>query len=90
MSADHVMCACEAAMSYGASRWRSAQVAPAAAIRRRTGRPKAELVLTDDERATLTRWTRRWTSSQALALRCRIVLECASGASNQDVLHGWM
>jgi transposase len=51
----------------------------------RTGRPKAELVLTDDERETLTRWARRRMSSQALALRCRIVLESATGASNKDV-----
>ncbi|MEU2359031.1 IS630 family transposase [Streptomyces misionensis] len=51
----------------------------------RTGRPKAELVLTDDERETLGRWARRRASSQALALRCRIVLECATGASNRDV-----
>jgi DNA-binding CsgD family transcriptional regulator len=51
----------------------------------RTGRPKAELVLTDDECETLTRWARRRTSSQALALRCRIVLESATGASNKDV-----
>jgi transposase len=51
----------------------------------RTGRPKAELVLTDDERETLTRWARRRVSSQALALRCRIVLESATGASNKDV-----
>jgi len=43
----------------------------------RTGRPKAELSLTDVERAQLTRWARRATSSQALALRCRIVLACA-------------
>jgi transposase/transposase-like protein len=43
----------------------------------RIGRPKAELVLTDDERATLVRWSRRAKSSQALALRCRIVLACA-------------
>ena len=41
------------------------------------GRPKAELVLTDDERDTLERWARRPKSAQALALRCRIVLECA-------------
>ena len=39
------------------------------------GRPKAELVLTDDERDTLERWARRPKSAQALALRCRIVLE---------------
>ncbi|RSO40251.1 IS630 family transposase [Streptomyces sp. WAC 06725] len=51
----------------------------------RTGRPKAELVLTDDEREVLGRWARRRTSSQALALRCRIVLESATGATNVDV-----
>ncbi|MGW0953488.1 helix-turn-helix domain-containing protein [Streptomyces sp. NPDC001212] len=33
----------------------------------------------------MTRWARRRTSSQALALRCRIELECATGASNRDV-----
>jgi hypothetical protein len=31
------------------------------------------------------RWTRRRTSSQALALRSRIVLGCAEGLSNKDV-----
>jgi transposase len=41
----------------------------------------AELVLTDDERATLERWVRRRTSAQALALRCRIVLAAADGES---------
>ena len=52
----------------------------------KTGRPKAELVLTDEERATLVRWSRRAKSSQALALRCRIVLACAEvGATNQQV-----
>jgi transposase len=51
----------------------------------RTGRPKAELTLTDDERATLQRWTRRATTAQALALRARVVLSCAEGASNKDV-----
>ena len=49
------------------------------------GRPKAELVLTDDERETLARWARRPKSSQQLALRSRIVLECAAGASNTEV-----
>jgi transposase len=49
------------------------------------GRPKAELVLTDDERDTLGRWARRPKSAQALALRCRIVLECAKGHTNRDV-----
>src|SRR5918996_3909990 len=51
----------------------------------RTGRPKAPLVLTDEERETLTRWSRRAKSSQALALRCRIVLACATGATNKQV-----
>ena len=51
----------------------------------RTGRPKAELVLNEEERETLLRWSRRAKSSQALALRCRIVLACADGANNQEV-----
>ena len=36
-------------------------------------------LLTDDERETLERWARRPKSAQALALRCRIVLACATG-----------
>ena len=51
----------------------------------RTGRPKTVLELTQEERAQLQRWARRRTSSQALALRSRIVLGCASGLSNKDV-----
>ena len=51
----------------------------------RTGRPKAELVLSDEERTTLLRWSRRAKSSQALALRCRIVLASAEGANNKEV-----
>src|SRR6266511_1274007 len=51
----------------------------------RRGRPTVQITLTDDERQTLERWARRRKSSQALALRCRIVLACASGASNQAV-----
>jgi len=49
------------------------------------GRPKAELVLTDEEREQLQRWSRRRKSSQALALRSRIVLACAAGADNKTV-----
>jgi transposase len=49
------------------------------------GRSRAGLVLSDDERETLTRWSRRAKSSQALALRSRIVLACADGLSNLDV-----
>src|SRR5512144_2015021 len=51
----------------------------------RTGRPKAVLELSDTEREQLVRWGRRRKSSQALALRSRIVLECARGRSNTDV-----
>jgi len=43
------------------------------------------LELTDDERTVLERWARRPTSAQALALRCRIVLACATGDSNTAV-----
>jgi hypothetical protein len=46
------------------------------------GRPKEDLVLSDHERATLDRWARRPKSAQCLAMRCRIVLQCASGISN--------
>jgi transposase len=51
----------------------------------RTGRPKAELVLTDQEREQLLRWSRRAKSAQALALRSKIVLACADGADNASV-----
>ena len=43
------------------------------------------LVLTDDERTTLDRWARRPKSAQRLALRARIVLHGAAGATNQEV-----
>ena len=51
----------------------------------RTGRPKAELILTAEERDQLTRWSRRAKSSQALALRSKIVLACAEGIDNKTV-----
>ncbi|WP_309233894.1 helix-turn-helix domain-containing protein [Micromonospora sp. ATA51] len=51
----------------------------------RAGRPKAELVLPDVERQTLLSWSRRAKTAQALALRARIVLACAEGATNKDV-----
>ncbi|MEU7688161.1 helix-turn-helix domain-containing protein [Streptomyces spectabilis] len=41
-----------------------------------------EVLLTDEERQVLLRWARRPTSSQALELRCRMVLACAEGASH--------
>ena len=40
---------------------------------------RAEFELTADERGVLERWARRPKSSQALALRCRIVLAAADG-----------
>jgi transposase len=49
------------------------------------GRPKAPLTLTDDERQTLQRWARRARTAQALALRAKIVLACAEGATNTAV-----
>ncbi len=45
----------------------------------------AEIVLSEDERATLERWARRPKSAQSLALRCRVVLACADGATNTEV-----
>src|SRR4051812_50071272 len=51
----------------------------------RTGRPKAELVLTGLEREELERLARRPKTAQALALRSRIVLESATGATNTEV-----
>jgi transposase len=51
----------------------------------RRGRPTAQIVLSDEERETLQRWSRRPTTGQALALRCRIVLGAATGATNQDI-----
>lgn len=49
------------------------------------GRRLAVLVLCDDERAELTALAARRKTAQALALRARIVLRCATGAENQQV-----
>ena len=54
------------------------------------GRPNVEPVLSDAERETLVRWSRRAKSAQSLALRWRIALACASnqdhaGKTNQQV-----
>jgi transposase len=51
----------------------------------RMGRPAAAVELTEEERQTLARWSRRAKPSQALAQRCRIVLGCAEGKSDQQV-----
>jgi transposase len=42
-------------------------------------------MLTDAERSQLVSWSRRAKSSQALALRSKIVLACANGADNKSV-----
>jgi transposase len=49
------------------------------------GRPKAKLVVSPSERATLERWTTRHKTAQALACRARIVLLAAKGLSNNAV-----
>ncbi|MEU7106603.1 IS630 family transposase [Streptomyces sp. NPDC046215] len=50
----------------------------------RGGRPKADLVLSEAERAQLTRWARRAKTSQFLALRAKIVLRCAEGGTHKQ------
>jgi len=49
------------------------------------GRPKAELVLSTEERLTLERLANRRKSAQAMAMRARIVLTCAKGGTNREV-----
>ena len=45
----------------------------------------AVVVLSDEEREQLERWTRRRSSAQALALRARIVLLAAEGLKNTEI-----
>jgi transposase len=49
------------------------------------GRPKAELVLSTEERLVLERLANRRKSAQALAMRARIVINCAKGLANREV-----
>jgi transposase len=51
----------------------------------RRGRPIPELSVTNEERESLEQWSRRPKTSQALALRARIILGCAAGKTNSDV-----
>jgi len=44
-----------------------------------------EVTLSDEDRAVLERWARRPKSSQALAMRCRIVLAAADGESSSEI-----
>src|SRR5580692_3945064 len=48
------------------------------------GRPKAELVLLEAERAQLISWARRAKTAQFLAMRAKIVLACAEGGTNKQ------
>ena len=51
----------------------------------RMGRPKAALVVTDDERAELIRLTKRTRVNRAVAFRARLVLACADQPLNTVV-----
>ena len=48
-------------------------------------RPKAELILSEDENQTLKTWASRPKSTQRLAIRARIALACAEGLDNKSV-----
>ena len=49
------------------------------------GRPMVPLTVADEDRQVLSRWIARPKTSQALALRARIVLRCAEGLPNFQV-----
>jgi len=51
----------------------------------RIGRPKAALVVTEDERQTLERLTKRAQVNRPLAFRARLILACADGTANTVV-----
>jgi transposase len=51
----------------------------------RTGRPKAPLTISDDEREELVRLTKRARVNRHVAFRARMVLACAEGYSNTEV-----
>ena len=60
-------------------------VRPVEKERPRRGRPTAEIVLSNDERRELESLARRRKTAQALALRARIILRVAAGATNREV-----
>jgi len=51
----------------------------------RTGRPKAELLLTDAERLQLQSFARSRSLPAALSMRARIILDSARGEQNKDI-----
>jgi transposase len=54
-------------------------------VRKKVGRPVAEVVLSEDERRALEGLRRRRKTAQALSLRAGIVLACAEGLGNDKV-----
>lgn len=51
----------------------------------RTGRPKTEITLTDDERTELSRLARRVRANRNIAMRAKLVLASATGAADAAV-----
>src|SRR5215213_6184283 len=51
------------------------------------GRPRAEVVVTDDERTTLVRLTKRARVNRAVAFRARIVLACIDASDTAVARH---
>ena len=49
------------------------------------GRPATRVAVTNEDRATFTRWVQGGTTEQRLVLRAKIVLAAASGAATQDI-----
>lgn len=49
------------------------------------GRPKAHLLVSGTDRQTLERFTGRHLTSQSLAMRARIILQCVGGQTNTMV-----
>jgi len=52
------------------------------------GRPKPWLRVSPSEREALERFTRHHKTAQAIAMRARIVLQCANGKTNTEVAEG--
>jgi hypothetical protein len=63
--------------------WR-ARILPSG-VRMRTGRPVAKIEMSAEVAGILEGYTQRRKTAQALALRARIVLDCAAGLSNKAV-----
>src|SRR5277367_2311741 len=52
----------------------------------RSGRQVESITLTTEENNRLVEWSRRHKTSQALALRARVVLACREDRSNREVV----